>query len=416
MPTIRGNNGDNRLAGPDDFSISTYMYGYGGNDLLAGGFGGDNYIWGGNGHDTLEGGTGINRLYGEDGNDYIRVFWSNTDSRLFGGAGNDILQAGGGGNHLDGGAGSDHMYGGDGGDVFVVDSMRDRIYETWVPQYDNEPDPADTVRARVSYTLSADSRIEILESINPAGSRAINLTGNAFSQTIRGNAGENILQGMGGNDRLVGGAGADVLSGGPGRDTASYETATTGVTASLANPSRNTGEASGDVYRSMEDLAGSLFNDRLTGNSLANRISGSAGNDLLRGGAGHDTLIGGSGNDRLVGDAGQDMLVGGAGADTFLFNQPFDSGIDRIADFRAGQDRIQLDDAVFGALGVGRLPEEAFAANNSGRALDREDRIILEADTGRLFYDADGSGRGQAIQFAMLDTPHLLSATDFFVI
>ena len=67
-------------------------------------------------------------------------------------------------------------------------------------------------------------------------------------------------------------------------DVASYETATSGVVASLANPALNTGDAAGDTYVLIEALLGSAFDDVLESDN-----SGM----LLQGGAGNDTLIGG---------------------------------------------------------------------------------------------------------------------------
>jgi serralysin len=49
-------------------------------------------------------------------------------------------------------------------------------------------------------------------------------------------------------------------------------------------------------------------------------------------------------------------------------------------------------------------------------AADADDRIIYNAATGQLFYDADGNGAGAAVQFAQLSAGLSLSASDFQVI
>ncbi|WP_267958219.1 calcium-binding protein [Cereibacter sphaeroides] len=397
MTTITGNRDPNRLIAPD--WTSTTMYGLGGSDLLTGSFGGDSFIWGGIGNDTLEGGTGVNRLHGEAGNDRIRVFWPSEDSQLYGGAGNDYLDAGDGGNYLDGGVGVDTMRGGEGGDTFIVDNVSDLVEDFWVPEYDNVANPKDVVKASISYTLASGARIEVLETTDAAAAAPINLAGNVFAQTIKGNAGSNVLDGMGGNDVLIGGAGADRLIGGSGSDTASYETAVGGVTASLAKASRNTGDAAGDTYATIENLAGSKFNDRLYGNAETNKLSGGHGNDLL------------------VGGLGGDILTGGAGADSFVFNTSLAApNVDRITDFRVLDDTIRLENAVFAALSTGKLGASAFASNTSGKATDALDRLIYEKDSGALWYDADGNGSGARFQFATLPAGLGLTAADFLVI
>lgn len=209
---------------------------------------------------------------------------------------------------------------------------------------------------------------EQTRSLNNTGDPIFVLASNGYSYDIQGTAAAENIVAWHGDDVLEGGLGADTLNGGSGKDTASYKNATTGITASLLNPSDNAGqEAAGDQYLSIENLTGSAYADRLTGDAQANVLKGLAGNDTLVGGGGADTLDGGEGtdfvsyetsttgvivslaaapannggvsfvsiegligsefNDQLTaasagavleGRAGHDVLVGGAGVDTLL--------------------------------------------------------------------------------------------------
>ena len=144
-----------------------------------------------------------------------------------------------------------------------------------------------------------------------------NLRGSNFGDKLTGDNNDNVLEG---------GSGADKLDGGKGVNTASYEHAGTRVTADLSNAANNTGEALGDKYSSIQNLTGSAFDDKLTGDGGAN------------------ALIGGSGADTLTGAGGKDMLTGGLGNDTFVFTTLQDSSIaapDLITDFAVG-DMIDL--------------------------------------------------------------------------
>ncbi|WP_137158267.1 hypothetical protein [Rhizobium sp. FKL33] len=148
------------------------------------------------------------------------------------------------------------------------------------------------------------------------------ITGTSKAETLKGTAGVEVIYGLAGNDTLIGGGGADRLDGGAGSDTASYAGGSKAVTASLAKPAINTGDAKGDKYVSIENLTGSGHSDTLTGNSGAN------------------VLIGGLGNDTLYGAGGADDLHGGKGKDVFVFKSIFDSttasfGRDTIFDFAA---------------------------------------------------------------------------------
>src|SRR5947209_660244 len=74
------------------------------------------------------------------------------------------------------------------------------------------------------------------------------INGIAGDDVLLGDRGNDTLNGGDGDDILNGGPGADVLNGGSGIDYADYSTAAAAVTASLANPASNTGEATGDTY------------------------------------------------------------------------------------------------------------------------------------------------------------------------
>ena len=87
--------------------------------------------------------------------------------------------------------------------------------------------------------------------------------------------------------------------------------------------------------------------------------------------------------------------------------------VDRVTDFAAGVDRIVLDRAVFATLSAGALDPAAFRQGTA--AADADDRIIYDAASGSLFYDADGLGGAEAVRFAQLQTGLSLTGADFLV-
>ena len=136
-----------------------------------------------------------------------------------------------------------------------------------------------------------------------------------------------------------------------------------------------------------------------TGNSFANVLTGNAGANVLNGGDGADTM------------------KGGGGSDTFEFTTSLVAGkIDTIMDFSV-DDTIRLSRAIFNTIvGTGTLSATQFVANASGTAQDANDRIIYETDTGKLFFDSNGSAAGGATQFAQLSSGLALTANDFSII
>ena len=444
-----GNDRINGLGGNDRIDGST------GNDTLDGGLGNDTLI-GGTGSDSLIGGTG-NDVYAIDATtdriaetstvsteiDLVQssVTWilganlerlTLTGSAAVNGTGNtlanlltgnsaaNVLSGGAGHDTLNGGAGSDSLVGGTGNDTYVVDATGDRISETSTVSTES-----DLVQSSITWTLGAN-----LERLTLTGSAAVNGTGNTLANSLTGNAAANVLSGGAGNDTLSGGAGVDRLDGGTGSDSLiggtgsdTYVVDGTGdriSEASTVASEIDTVQSAVSVRRSRlapsVQLTGSATSSAV-GNTLANVLTGNAAANTLNGSSGNDTLGGGAGNDLLYGGAGNDALSGGSGLDRFIFHTA-PSGtlnVDRITDFVAADDRIDLDNAVFTAAGpVGALSAAAFRAGTA--AADSSDRVIYNEASGQLLYDADGSGSGAAVVFATVTAHTTLTVADLFVI
>ncbi len=253
---------------------------------------------------------------------------------ISGGAGNDTLIGGAGNDTLNGGAGADVLIGGEGADVVdYTGSTGSLLVDLMFPQINTNVAAGDTY----------DSIEHIIGSQgfdNLRGTLEANwIFGAGNVDYIFGRRGDDTLDGGIGDDVLFGGVGADVLIGGIHRDRAQYSESATAVILDLAQPERNTGEAAGDTYDSIEDLAGGRFDDRISGDGNSNRLFGREGADVLDGRWGDDYLNGGAHSDTLIGGAGNDTLRGGSHADTFVFH----SGDDVVKDFQLAQgDMIQL--------------------------------------------------------------------------
>ena len=407
---ISGTSGNDLITGG---ALNETLYGYAGNDTIDGGAGAD----------TMIGAIGDDVYYVDNSNDVIvEVGSQGTDSVFasasfilnanvenltltgsasiygFGNNLDNMITGNSGDNIIDGGAGADTMTGGAGNDIYVVDNVGDMVVE-------NALSGNDGVYSSISYTLAAN-----VEGLALTGSASINGTGNSLNNTIYGNNANNVLDGAAGADTLIGCAGNDTyvvdnvgdyvledIGGGTDIVMASISYM---LTANVENLTL-TGATAINGY----------------GNSLDNVLTGNAGANYLDGGAGNDSLIGGAGNDTLTGGAGNDTLDGGAGADFFRFNSaPGTGNIDRIMNFSVADDTIYLDLSVFTAFGkLGPIASGAF--NTGSVATEADDRIIFNKATGDLFYDADGSGRGAAVQFAtIVGLTGVLSSQDFILI
>jgi predicted extracellular nuclease len=363
--------------------------------------------------------------------------------------------------------------------IYVSAAMRARMEAVDIVRINSEFDVEQRASDHDALVARSTFRVTRATANNPEvigdeGSNA--LIGNSTDNIMHGGAGRDYLQGDAGNDLLIGGLGADGLFGGTGTDTASYAGAIGGVIASLAAPSRNSGDAAGDTYNSIENLLGSAFGDMLAGNTAANVINGGTGADAMMGGLGDDTFIvddlgdtaaetaqggidrvstsvnftlsaeienliatgsanlslagnalsntitGNAGANKIYGGFGNDQLRGGSGKDAFVFDTKTSktANVDSILDFNVRYDSIYLDNKIFAKLGSGsasrpkKFTKDMFVKGTE--AQDAEDRIVFNHKTGGLYYDRDGTGSKEQVKIATLQKHLGLTHGDFYVI
>jgi Ca2+-binding RTX toxin-like protein len=298
------------------------------------------------------------------------------------------------------------------------------------------------------------------------------LYGSEFDDTLNGGEGDDRLYSIafhnGGVDSSNGGAGNDtfeihdsvgIFDGGIGNDTFEIDRSAgtinggagtdTVVSDSLGTASFSNVEIldvkaiSANIFASIAQLSSfaTVTNSEGPGSLIVFQLSGTGGtidfSTLLT--AGHSIIVVNNGvtsgytvtgsnlgdllngtdfADTLNGSGGADELAGGLGNDIFMFNTAIGGGnIDDITDFSVADDTIRLDNAIFASIaGTGVLTAAQFVANASGTALDADDHIIYETDTGWLIYDANGSTAGGRYLVATLDAGLAITNAGFFIV
>ncbi len=341
-------------------TISAYVNGGAGNDLLGSG-GGNDRLLGGTGEDTYY--FEVNRDLGSDeirepisndadslrfsgyrpvnvnlGNVNLsgrmdgkvsdglkltlkagaveNVFGGQADDIIVGSDANNVLAGGWGRDDIFGMIGDDSLYGEEGDDVLHGGSGADTLWgqagNDWLNgDYDNDilhgGDGNDTMGA----TLSFRTKKEEIGADYRKVDYPVDVLNDPGNDWMAGDSGNDVIRGGTGDDTLLGGAGDDIL--GAAVVLTSQEWITDGMGGYVSR--RN-------VYEALAE----------NGNDL---IYGDGGNDILRGGLGDDRLDGGAGNDEVgatklarrvitgglesksdFGEDGDDRLSGGAGDDT----------------------------------------------------------------------------------------------------
>ncbi len=467
-----GNALDNLITGN---AAANLLVGQDGNDTLDGGAGNDTMI-GGNGNDTyiVDNGRDVVVELAGGGTDTVISHMTTTtlvafvenltlasgaltgignalDNMILGNDQANRLDGADGNDTLDGGNGNDVLTGGQGADSFIIGAGTDKVSDLGAGGADVLVVAAG---AAVKATLAADWTATAATANNgtatltaagfnldlsaSTGTHGFTVTDAGFAAGVHltGSANADALTGGTGNDTIDGGAGADTMAGGAGNDT--YVVNDAGdhvVEAAGGGHDLVRASVAFTLSANVEDLTLTGTGDLVgTGNNLANVITGNAGNDILLGGGGNDTLLGsigndsldggtganmlsgGDGNDTLVSGTGRDTLAGGAGADVFRYGNSSDGG-DHVQDFQHGVDLLEFSAAGFGGgllAGMDLMATGHFAPG--ANATMATGQFLYVANTGVLYWDADGTGAGAKVAIATFDNLAAVSASDLHVI
>lgn len=314
--------------------LENELWGHGGNDDIRGGRQEDS-ILGGRGDDLLWGDVGNDQILGNTGDD--RIYGSVGDDTIWGNDGNDMLSGGKGNDQIWGGRSHDELHGNTGNDIMAAGSGDD---------------------------------------------------------LVMGEAGDDVLDGGSGNDRVLGGSGddfvlassgSDVYSGGSGFDTLDFARMQGKLTIDLGKHDASVGSG-----RSFHTHEVSGF-EQVIGNDNGNHMTGDRN-------AQH--LVGGAGDDWFRGKLGADVLTGGDGRDTFVYlkKDTADGSVDRITDFRIGEDTLDIADFLKGGKGVDgsiRLADDGNGGTLVQGLVGRQwvDVVVLEGvDAGAMRQSLAPSG------------------------
>ncbi|MBK7361852.1 MAG: type I secretion C-terminal target domain-containing protein [Micavibrio sp.] len=397
---INANGGDDRIfanAGNDTVNAGTgndSIFDSSGSDILNGGDGNDYISGGSNGlfsvnsgisdNDVIDGGRGIDDLYGSWGDDtyvfragdspvstpdWIReVVGQGTDTiKLIGG----VLPA----NVTFSKKSNEYWY-----------SLKFGTDEIRIVNYVPSGSVMNTTSTLAVEKIAFDNGtilnlIDLLNAtpVNPypttTGNDTINASAATAAVTINLLAGNDAFTGSNfndnvtagdGNDMVEGRGGNDVMTGGNGTDTVTYAGATAAVTINLATTAaQNTVGAGTDTISAFENLTGSNYNDTLTGDANANVIEGGNGNDIIKGGAGNDSIQGGVGNDTLVGETGTDTVTYAASTAAVTVNLAMTAAQNTVG---AGTDTISTFENLTGSGYNDTLTGDANANTIKGGA------------------------------------------------
>ncbi len=392
------------------------------------------------GNDTIDGGLGVDTIYGSSANDYVK--FDSLDAYVNGAGGNDtlamsaagtmdvrssdvyngftflkgstgadIIRGGSAAETIDGGAGADNLWGYTGNDSLVGGAGADTYWFTSGDGVDTIADGGadsklDVVRFSglsfndLSFGVAVGSDLTIAVGSTDSltltnwASYADNTAAKAATANLYrvntfvtddktfglaiGNDTATSLVGTSMDDYILGGLASDTLKGGAGVDSLYGGIGNDFLYYSTEDAVFNGGNDADTLSAAASTAAVeiNLYDSKI---SNIEYLEGSSLGDILRGSdASGETLNGGKGADQLYGGKGDDLLTGGVAADTYWFGTQ--DGADTISQdtVNNGSDVVNFYNVTMDKLTFTRINSDADLKISVDAAGGYTDNLVLK--------------------------------------
>uniref|UniRef100_UPI00313E739D Ig-like domain-containing protein n=1 Tax=Citrobacter sp. NCU1 TaxID=2026683 RepID=UPI00313E739D len=218
--------------------------------------------------------------------------------------------------------------------------------------------------------------------------------GTGYNDTFTATAGTDVYDGSGGWTTA---SQHNTWSATGGVDTIDFAHATTGVTVDLSKTGAQSTGFNTVTLKNIEGIAGSAFNDTLTGNAGDNVFEGRGGNDTINlGNSGHDTLL-----YKLISNASD----GGVGHDVV-------NGF-KVGTWEGTADTSRIDisellkDSGYTGTASAHYVNNVAKLDNSADDIDKFVQVVQNGENVDIQIDRDGTGGANDFQtIATLENTH----------